>query len=115
MFDNKGHWIDDSLDVVNAKPDFSGLGIEPKHKQKKGIMTNNELNEQNIQTVFRDDWREKCCAQCKYQFIEFEDKKLPCSFSESTDEAVSKFDKDHGCQGVYEYLQTGVFPERGRK
>lgn len=35
MFDNEGHWIDDSLDVVNAKPDFSGLGMEPKHKQKK--------------------------------------------------------------------------------
>ncbi len=34
MFDNEGHWIDDPLDVVNAKPDFSGLGIEPKHKQK---------------------------------------------------------------------------------
>ncbi len=63
----------------------------------------------------RSDWREKCCAQCKYQFIEFEGKKLPCSFSKSTDEAVSTFDKYHGCQGVYEYLQTGVFPERGRK
>jgi hypothetical protein len=30
MFDNEGHWIDDPLDVVNAKPDFSGLGIEPQ-------------------------------------------------------------------------------------
>ena len=29
------HFIDDPLMVVNAKPDFSGLGIEPKHKQKK--------------------------------------------------------------------------------
>ena len=37
MFDNEGHWIDDPLDVVNAKPDFSGLGIEPK--QIKGTMT----------------------------------------------------------------------------
>ena len=37
MFDNEGHWIDDSLDVVNAKPDFSGIGIEPKHKQKKEL------------------------------------------------------------------------------
>ena len=25
-----GHFIDDPLDVVNAKPDFSGLGIEQK-------------------------------------------------------------------------------------
>ena len=68
-----------------------------------------------VAKTYRSDWREKCCAQCKYQFIEFKGKKLPCSFSESTDEAVSKFDKDHGCQGVYEYFQTGVFPERGRK
>lgn len=37
MFDNEGHWIDDPLDVVNAKPDFSGLGMEPKHKQKKEL------------------------------------------------------------------------------
>ena len=37
MFDNEGHWIDDPLDVVNAKPDFSELGMEPKHKQKKNI------------------------------------------------------------------------------
>ena len=37
MFDNERHWIDDPLDVVNAKPDFSGLGIEPKHKQKKEL------------------------------------------------------------------------------
>jgi hypothetical protein len=35
MMDNEGHWIDDPLDVVNAKPDFSGLGMEPKHKQKR--------------------------------------------------------------------------------
>ena len=37
-----GHFIDDPLYVVNAKPDFSGLGMEPKHKQKKGTMTNKE-------------------------------------------------------------------------
>ena len=61
------------------------------------------------------DWREKCCAQCKYQFVEFNGKKLPCVFSKSTDEAVSKFDKSNGCQGVFEYLHTGVFPKRGRK
>lgn len=41
MFDNDGHYIDDPLDVVNAKPDFSGLGMEPQHKQK-GTMTNKE-------------------------------------------------------------------------
>jgi hypothetical protein len=65
--------------------------------------------------TYRSDWHEKCCAQCKYQFVEFDGRKLSCSFSESTDEEVLKFDKDHGCQGVFEYLQTGVFPERGRK
>lgn len=31
------YWMDDPLDVVNAKPDFSGLGIE--QKQIKGTMT----------------------------------------------------------------------------
>lgn len=57
MFDNEGHWIDDPLDVVNAKPDFSGLGIEPKHKQKKRTMTNKEAidrwAEQIIPAVFK--------------------------------------------------------------
>jgi hypothetical protein len=32
MFDNKKHYIDDPLDVVNAKPDFSGIGSMPKFK-----------------------------------------------------------------------------------
>ena len=39
MFDNEGHWIDDPLDVMNTKPDFSGLGMEPKHKQKRNYDT----------------------------------------------------------------------------
>ena len=30
-----GHFIDDPQAVVGVKPDFSGFGIEPKHKQKK--------------------------------------------------------------------------------
>lgn len=38
MFDNEGHWIDDPLMVVNAKPDFSGLGMKPIHKKKKVTM-----------------------------------------------------------------------------
>ena len=29
MFDNKGHWIDDPLEVINANLDFSGLGMNP--------------------------------------------------------------------------------------
>ena len=37
-----GHFIDDPLYVVGVKPDFSGLGMEPIHKQKKGTMTNKE-------------------------------------------------------------------------
>jgi len=32
MFDNEKHYIDDPLDVVNAKPDFSGIGSMPKFK-----------------------------------------------------------------------------------
>jgi hypothetical protein len=63
----------------------------------------------------RSDWREKCCAQCKYHFIEYNGQKYPCKFSECSDEEVLGFDKANGCQGVYEYLKTGVFPERGRK
>lgn len=47
--------------------------------------------------TFISDWREKCCAKCKYQFVEFKGKRFPCSFSLSTDEAVLKFDKDNGC------------------
>lgn len=26
MFDNDGHFIDDPLAIVNAKPDFEGIG-----------------------------------------------------------------------------------------
>ena len=33
-----GHFIDDPLMVVNAKPDFEGLGMEPIHND-------NELHE----------------------------------------------------------------------
>ena len=65
--------------------------------------------------TFRDDWREKCCCQCKYHFIEHKGKKYPCSFSLCSDEEALRFDETNGCQGVYEYLKTGVFPERGRK
>lgn len=32
MFDNEEHYIDDPLDVVNAEPDFSGIGLPPKFK-----------------------------------------------------------------------------------
>ncbi len=40
---------------------------------------------------------------------------LPCVFSECTDEEALGFNKTRGCQGVREYLETGVFPERGKK
>ena len=33
-----GHLIDDPLMIVNAKPDFEGLGMEPNHNE-------NELHE----------------------------------------------------------------------
>ena len=62
----------------------------------------------------RSDWREKCCDQCKYHFIEYNGQKYPCSLSKCSDEEALGFDKANGCQGVYEYLKTGVFPERGR-
>lgn len=68
----------------------------------------------SIQNERIKDWREKCCDQCKYHFIEYNGQKYPCKFSECSDEEVLGFDKDNGCQGVYEYLKTGVFPERGR-
>ena len=74
MFENEGHWIDDPLDVVNAKPDFSGLGMEPKHKQK-GTMTNKECIERwadsIIPAVFKaedalqkakPEWKERLAA-----------------------------------------------------
>ena len=61
------------------------------------------------------DWREKCCNQCRYQFIKYEGKQLQCGFSKCTDEDVLEFDKWHGCQGIREYLETGIFPERARK
>ena len=44
MFDNEGHWIDDPLMVVNANPDFSGLGMKPIHKKKKVTMKQKNLN-----------------------------------------------------------------------
>ena len=78
-------------------------------------MANNELNERNIKTVFRDDWREKCCAQCKYHFIEYNGQKYQCSFSKCSDEEALGFDKANGCIGVYEYLKTGMIPERVRR
>ena len=46
MYD--GHFIDDPLHVVNIKPDFSGLGMEPNHINK-GTMT----DEQKQQERFR--------------------------------------------------------------
>lgn len=43
MYD--GHFIDDPLHVVNVKPDFSGLGMEPIHNNK-GTMTDKHLQAQ---------------------------------------------------------------------
>lgn len=61
------------------------------------------------------DWREKCCNQCRYKFTKYEGKQYQCDFSKSTDEDVLKFNKLKGCQGILEYLETGIFPERARK
>jgi hypothetical protein len=36
------YWMDDPLDVVNAKPDFSGLGIEPK--QTSAVYSSKKLS-----------------------------------------------------------------------
>ena len=65
--------------------------------------------------IFISDWREKCCDQCKYKFVEYKGKQQQCGFSKCTDEEVAEFNEHHGCQGIREYLKTGVFPERGRK
>jgi hypothetical protein len=52
MIDNEGHWIDDPLEVVNTKPDFSGMGLEPiktkgtmTDKQKEAIRILNRIKE----------------------------------------------------------------------
>ena len=38
--DNDSHYIDDPMDVVNAKPDFNGLGepVKPYLSQKRGAI-----------------------------------------------------------------------------
>jgi hypothetical protein len=36
-----GHFIDDPLTVVGAKPDFSGMGIPPEHRYEKTPMSEN--------------------------------------------------------------------------
>ena len=46
---------------------------------------------------------------------EYKGKQHQCGFSKCTDEGVTEFNEHHGCQGIREYLETGVFPERGRK
>ena len=61
------------------------------------------------------DWREKCCDQCKYKFAEYNGKQHQCGFSQCSDEDVLDFTERHGCQGIREYLETGIFPERARK
>lgn len=33
---NDTHYIDDPMDVVNTKPDFDGMGMEPEHTEKGG-------------------------------------------------------------------------------
>ena len=105
MFDNEGHWIDDPLAVINANPDFSGLGMNP-------IFQSNRKTK-NMEKG--SDWREKCCNQCKYKFVEYNGKQLQCGFSKCTDEDVAKFNERNGCQGIREYLETGIFPERAKK
>ena len=61
------------------------------------------------------DWHEKCCEQCRYYHIKYDNKDLLCDFSKSTDEDVLSFTPDRGCQGIREYIETGIFPERARK
>lgn len=72
-------------------------------------------NDVTIKNERLKDWREKCCAQCKYHLIKFEGKELQCYFSKCSDEAVLNFTDRKGCQGIREYLETGIFPERARK
>lgn len=61
------------------------------------------------------DWRDKCCGQCKFHKIKCAGKTATCAFSQCSDEEALDFTKGHGCQGIREYLETGVFPERGCK
>jgi hypothetical protein len=53
-------------------------------------------------------------AKVKYRIREFKPTANQTGGHSVYAEALG-FDKSHGCQGVYEYLKTGVFPERGRK
>ncbi len=68
----------------------------------------------SIQNERIKDWREKCCGQCKYHYIHYNGEVYPCAFSKCDDEAPLTFTKTYGCQGIREYMETGVFPERGR-
>ena len=60
-------------------------------------------------------WRDKCCGQCKYHKIKCAGKTATCAFSQCSDEEALDFTKGHGCQGIREYLETGIFPERGQR
>ena len=46
MIDNDGHFIDDPLAIVNAKPDFTGMGINPeRYKTRILLMKGDEPSE----------------------------------------------------------------------
>lgn len=60
-------------------------------------------------------WHDKCCNQCKYRFVKHGDKYAQCAYSRCSDREALNFTSGHGCQGVREYLETGIFPERGCK
>ena len=61
-----GHFIDDPLMVVNVKPDFEGLGMEPE-KQHPNKYEDVRLSEQELtdmSLLFKGVWEVEEDAQC---------------------------------------------------
>ena len=58
---NNGHFIDDPLNVVNVKPDFSGLGMEPIHINNSNKMNREETRKRMGQRIadLRKDYQWK--------------------------------------------------------
>ena len=82
MFDNEGHFIDDPLAIVNAKPDFEGMGeiipVERNCIVIDGVCYVLREAEPSDDTIcLQCALNEKCRDMCEYpicQMIHHEDK-----------------------------------------
>lgn len=43
MFDNDGHFIDDPLAIVNEKPDFTGMGLDPERYKTRILLMKGDV------------------------------------------------------------------------